>query len=352
LIKQTLFNCELRLEKHEFTVVNGMERGTPNFTVKCVRRLVVGTLMNFIDNSIFWVDTKRTSGRRIYVGTSTELDDRPALAKLAAERADVVSSNDEATMASKIQSSLKFLLRLLLDASAGRNATPESALRDLHSGLAPLHNDRLEHSSIDVGSSSAPLLLRERKPEPTAVEAAAINSMLLVAPVDLDAPKLGPGSLYTFSDEAKFSAAFGQEWVKVAEKILNPNKIKSAEQPAIIAQCRPVLVEISADRDYAQRKRPVARLVAGVLVPSTLAKTLEDAEQFRPADYLRHGTDVRLQSPNGDWHPVFISHFVFSLSPAVLPDWIQPIGRLRTGPLAELRQWLAAHATRPGYLSV
>lgn len=79
LIKQALFNCELRLEKHEFTVVNGMNRGTPDFTVKCVRRLVVGTLMNFIDNSIFWVDTMRTSERRLYIGTSTELDDRPTI---------------------------------------------------------------------------------------------------------------------------------------------------------------------------------------------------------------------------------------------------------------------------------
>ncbi len=79
LIKQALFNCELRLESHEFTVVKGMERGTPDFTVKCVRRLVVGTLMNFIDNSIFWVDTMRKSGRRLYIGTSTELDDRPSI---------------------------------------------------------------------------------------------------------------------------------------------------------------------------------------------------------------------------------------------------------------------------------
>lgn len=79
LIKQAIFNCELRLEKHEFTLVNGMERGTPDFTVKCVRRLVVGTLMNFIDNSIFWVDTMRTSGRHLYIGTTTELDDRPSI---------------------------------------------------------------------------------------------------------------------------------------------------------------------------------------------------------------------------------------------------------------------------------
>jgi signal transduction histidine kinase len=79
LIKQAHFNCELRLEKHEFTVVNGLDLGRPDFTVKCVRRLVVGTLMNFIDNSIFWVETERKSGHQIYIGTSRELDDRPSI---------------------------------------------------------------------------------------------------------------------------------------------------------------------------------------------------------------------------------------------------------------------------------
>jgi signal transduction histidine kinase len=79
LISQALFNCELRLEKHEFSIVNGMTNGTPDFTVKCVRRLVVGTLMNFIDNSIFWVDTMRTAHRQIYIGTTTELDDKPSI---------------------------------------------------------------------------------------------------------------------------------------------------------------------------------------------------------------------------------------------------------------------------------
>jgi hypothetical protein len=279
-------------------------------------------------------------------------DTTSALAKLAAERAGVVNTDDELIMAGKIQSAFKFLLRLLLDASAGRNATEDSALRDLHSGLAPLHNDRLEHSSIVVGKSSAPLLLKEKKPEPTFAEAAAINSMLLIAPIDGDTAKLEPGSLYTFTEAAMFKQVFGQEWVKVAEKILDPFKIKPADQPAVIEQCRPVLAEVSADCDYAQKKCPVARLVSGVLVPSDLAKKLDEAKQFRSADYLRHGTDVSLKKPQGDWRPVFIGQFVFSLSPAVLPAWIQPIGRLRTGPLAELRHWLASHTTRPGYVTV
>ncbi len=279
-------------------------------------------------------------------------DTMSALAKLAAERGGIVITDDEPTMAGKVQNAYKFLLRLLLDASAGRNAIEESALKNLHGGLTPLHNDRLEHSSSIVGKSSAHLLLNEEKPNPTAAESAAINSMLLVAPVDADTTELGPGSLYTFAELAMFKGAFGQEWATVAEKILDPFKIKPVDQPTIIDQCRPVLAEVSADCDYAQQKRPVARLVAGVLVPSALAKELKNREQFRSADYLRYGTAVRLQNPEGDWLPIFISQFVFSLSPTTLPTWFQPVGRLRLGPLAELRHWLAFHTTRPGYLKV
>lgn len=279
-------------------------------------------------------------------------DTTSALAKLAVERAGVLVDDDEAQMAEKIQTAFKFLLRVMLDASAGRNATAESALRDLHSGLAPLHNDRLEHSSNVLGNSSASLLLKEKRPTPTAEECAAINSMLLVAPMDGDSTNLGPGSLYTFAETAMFNDAFGLEWTKVAEKILDPLKIAPADQPALLEQCRPVLAEVSADCDYAQRKRPVARLVAGVLVPSDLAKKLKDGNQFRSADYLRHATAVRLETPQGDWLPIFISQFVFSVSPPTLAEWLQPIGRLRSGPLAELRHWISNQATRPGYLSV
>jgi hypothetical protein len=275
-----------------------------------------------------------------------------ALAKIAVERASVVDTDDEASMSSKIQSSFKFLLRLILDASAGRNATSDSAVRDLHAGLAPLHGDRLDHSSLATHNSSAHLLLRERKSKPTAAEAAAINAMLLIAPVDGDAAKLGPGSLYTFTDTSKFKEKFGLEWTDVAGKILNPLKVKPAEIENLVAQFRPILAEVSADCDYAQRKRPVSRVIVGVLVPSALAEKLSASDQLSPASYLRRGTTVRLQNPEGDWHPISISQFVFSLCPPTPPEWLQPIGRLRSGPLAELRQWLAAHATRPGYLKV
>ena len=55
LIRQALFNCELRLKAHG-VVVDRMDV-RDDFGLVCSRRLVVATLMNLIDNAIYWLDT-------------------------------------------------------------------------------------------------------------------------------------------------------------------------------------------------------------------------------------------------------------------------------------------------------
>jgi len=73
LIRQALFNTEYRLRHHRIEVFNGFEHGDSDFTVKCVPRLIVASLMNLIDNSIWWLENK--GGRkRIYIGTTKDLD--------------------------------------------------------------------------------------------------------------------------------------------------------------------------------------------------------------------------------------------------------------------------------------
>jgi hypothetical protein len=279
-------------------------------------------------------------------------DTTSALAQLAVKRAGVAVADDEPTMANKVRTAFKFLLRVMLDASAGRNAREESALRDLLSGLATIHADRLEHNSTAGVASSAPLLLKDKRPELTPAECCAVNAMLLVAPTDTDVTSLCPGSLFTFTDVESFKNTFGQEWIKIAEKAFDSNTTKPGERSELLKVCCPVLAEVSADCDYAQRKRPVARIVTGLLVPAELANKLEDEEKLSGAAYLRQGIALTLQNPPGDWLPIYVGQFAFSISPPTVPGFLQPIGRLRSGPLTELRLWLAAHSTRPGYLSV
>ena len=56
MIAQALFNLQLRLKVHKVELVKPSRR--VDFEVKCSRRLVISTVMNLIDNSIWWLDNK------------------------------------------------------------------------------------------------------------------------------------------------------------------------------------------------------------------------------------------------------------------------------------------------------
>jgi signal transduction histidine kinase len=82
LISQALFNTNLRLEDHGITSIVNLNQG--DFQAQCPRRLVISTLMNLIDNSIWWLDNKWGRGetknkKRLYLGTSKELAGGPAI---------------------------------------------------------------------------------------------------------------------------------------------------------------------------------------------------------------------------------------------------------------------------------
>ena len=56
LISQALFNLDLRLRAHGIELVKPAKRR--DFEVKCSRRLIISTVMNLVDNSIWWLDNK------------------------------------------------------------------------------------------------------------------------------------------------------------------------------------------------------------------------------------------------------------------------------------------------------
>lgn len=79
LIRQAQFNTNYRTREHGIQVFNGIETGDPDVQVKCTRRLVIATLMNLIDNSIFWLNTRGSKDKRIYIGSSLEIKGGPVL---------------------------------------------------------------------------------------------------------------------------------------------------------------------------------------------------------------------------------------------------------------------------------
>lgn len=78
LIRQALFNFDYRFRAHGIKVINGMEAGNTDFYIRCIRRLIVSTLTNLLDNCIYWLDNKGDSNKRIYIGTTEDLPEGPA----------------------------------------------------------------------------------------------------------------------------------------------------------------------------------------------------------------------------------------------------------------------------------
>jgi signal transduction histidine kinase len=79
LIRQANFNTELRLKAHNIRLRPPSDQR--DFEVKCSRRLTIATLMNLIDNSIWWLDNKwgEQGSKRIHVAVSDELTGGPAI---------------------------------------------------------------------------------------------------------------------------------------------------------------------------------------------------------------------------------------------------------------------------------
>jgi signal transduction histidine kinase len=80
LVIAALFNTERRLEAHSVAVTRNLK---VDFEAKCSKRLLVATIMNLIDNAIWWLDNKwgprNKRDKRLYIGTSRDFTEGPAL---------------------------------------------------------------------------------------------------------------------------------------------------------------------------------------------------------------------------------------------------------------------------------
>lgn len=82
IIDQALFNAEFRLETHRIEVIKQYKKDTFPSSVRCklARNLMISTIMNLIDNSIYWLDqkeyrkieNKEEFAKKIYINVNVE----------------------------------------------------------------------------------------------------------------------------------------------------------------------------------------------------------------------------------------------------------------------------------------
>jgi len=73
LIEQAIFNIEFRIKAHEIQVVKDYSKFKDDSTAKCARNLIVGSILNIIDNSIWWMDYGNIKQQKIFISISNEL---------------------------------------------------------------------------------------------------------------------------------------------------------------------------------------------------------------------------------------------------------------------------------------
>lgn len=73
IIKQALFNIEFRLEAHKLEIVDGYSMIGEKTNIKCSSNLVISTIVNIIDNSIWWLNYAERKIKKLYIGVSDEL---------------------------------------------------------------------------------------------------------------------------------------------------------------------------------------------------------------------------------------------------------------------------------------
>lgn len=72
IITSGIWNIEFRLKAHDVEIVRGYEKFNGKAMVKCSEGLIIGTIVNIIDNSIWWLNYGRTPKKKLYISLSDE----------------------------------------------------------------------------------------------------------------------------------------------------------------------------------------------------------------------------------------------------------------------------------------
>jgi hypothetical protein len=237
------------------------------------------------------------------------------------------------------------LMRAMAGAKAGKHLEADSCIPSLYAALNPLHADRLGKDILQATSDSArhgPEIMAAIA-DPGDERKARINTMMHL---DFHAfGRLEAGNLYFFTGVRP------PAWIPKAGDILAGFIQGNTEE--LLNSCVPVVVEISATCDHAQKKVRMARLMAGVAAPSNLRK-----RHVNPKAVGREGTALwelgpldltGAGLPVGRFHLQFNARYVASLSLKQIGR-LKSRARLRTEALSHIQSWFGFQSSRPGMM--
>ncbi len=72
IIDQSLYNTEFRLKSHAITVVADYKKNDSTAKVNVARNLMIGAMMNLIDNSIYWIERANKKNKKLFIDISND----------------------------------------------------------------------------------------------------------------------------------------------------------------------------------------------------------------------------------------------------------------------------------------
>ena len=238
------------------------------------------------------------------------------------------------------------LMHAMSGEAVGTKLSEDLVLGGLYSSLNPLHTDRLESNTAALSASLNSTEIIKAPADPGIERKARINSMLHLSFENLG--HFSAGNLYKFASKRK------PKWLPNIHQLFEDfiHGEKGTEQTSkkiyeISKSSVPVIVEVSAACDHAQKNIRVARFIFGLIIPAAKRKKLNYSAgfiwEFGPF-FLE-----KLIADAGQYY------FYFSARDIVMLDLkkalkMKAVARIRRQALSDLQFWLAHHSARPGMM--
>jgi len=184
-------------------------------------------------------------------------------------------------------------------------------------------------------------------------ERAVMNTFFLLVSQGID-KSVKPGNIYKFADVfkkmkcEKKDCYFNKTKLTrqgIAQEFYGGSIKTFGEKATLLKKIIPVLLEITPECDYVQKKWKTPRLVLGILWPESFKDVLSvNSKDYKP-DYIYKSLPVKYKDEI--FYLTFNVHHLFNVGFHVFES-VEPILKARKELLVDVQHWFSGHISRPG----
>jgi hypothetical protein len=236
------------------------------------------------------------------------------------------------------------LLHAMAKAQVDQHLDPSTCLDAVYSSLGPLYADRMETHAVTLSSELDPQEILGALGDCGNEKKAKINTMLHLAFEGLE--RFTGGNIYMFPNKKR------PKWLPESRQLIEDFVQGKSGLPGTVTKINhladiniPILIEINANCDHAQKNIRVSRFLFGLVLPANERSKINPKAgfiwEFGPL-FLKGKRGIR-----GEYNIYFSSRHLISIK-LESARRMSPFARLRGQALVDLQAWFARHAARPG----